>query len=154
MSRAPRSFGLRQAGSVLFQHAIIADDGSTLRQRWFDATLPNAVLEGGERRQLRQRARAVIDRGFDEMDEGVVLQPQRHITETFRLRRLQFRKHRGDQFGILFGHIRLSPVPYHGPSHGVLLVAAAKAARFDPKDAWNPPKDAVSGKIFSGLPRY
>jgi hypothetical protein len=28
-------------------------------------------------------------------------------------------------------------------------VAAAKTARFDPKDVWNRPKDAVAGKIFS-----
>jgi hypothetical protein len=30
-------------------------------------------------------------------------------------------------------------------------LAAAKAARFDPKDVWNRPKDAVAGKIFSGF---
>ena len=88
-------------------HAVIADDGGAFGQRRLDATLPNAALECGERRKLRQRARAVIGCGLDKMDEGVVLQPHRHIAQALGLRRLQFRKHRRDQFGIPVGHFRL-----------------------------------------------
>jgi hypothetical protein len=34
---------------------------------------------------------------------------------------------------------------------GFSSLAAAKAAHLDPKDVWDRPKDAVSGKIFSAV---
>src|SRR3954469_24665297 len=80
--------------SGLAQHPIVADNGSTARHRRLDATVPNTVLERLERRQFRQCAGAVLRGALDEMDEGIVLQPQRHIADTVRLRRLQFGKHR------------------------------------------------------------
>ena len=53
-------------------------------QAYFGAAVADSALERLERRQLGQRARAIIGGGLDKMDKGVVLQPQRQIAQVPR----------------------------------------------------------------------
>ena len=89
----------------LAEHAVIADDGSPAQQRRLDAALADAALERLERRRAWERAAAVFGRGLDQMDEGVVVEPQRKIADAIGLCSLQFGKHRRDQLGIAVGQI-------------------------------------------------
>ena len=55
-----------------------------------------------------------------EMDERIVVQPQRHIADAVRLGGLQFRKHPGNQFGVFVSHFRRGLIPDQGPFHRLL----------------------------------
>src|ERR1700722_10791174 len=51
------------------------------------------------------------------MDEAVVVEPQRKITNALRPGRFQFREHAGDQLGVFVRHLWLGPVSDQGPFH-------------------------------------
>ena len=93
--------------SCFAQHTVVADDGSALRPAAVRRNAPECRSGRLKGRQFRQRAGAVIGRGLDEMDERVIFQPQRKIAHAVGLGRLQFGKHRRDQFGIPVGRFRL-----------------------------------------------
>ena len=63
-------------GLSLIQHPIIADHAGAAEHRRFDATFANSALKRLEGSQLRQRA--VVGFGLDQMNEGIVVQPQRN----------------------------------------------------------------------------
>src|SRR5437763_17179263 len=101
--KTPARIFARDAGLWLVQHPIIADDRNITGLRRLDATLTNSALERLEGGHCRQRA-AGIGFALDEMDERTVFQPQRHVADAFRLRRLQFRKYTGNQLSVLVRH--------------------------------------------------
>ena len=83
---------MRAPRSGLTQHPIIADDRNAAGKRRFKAALANPALECLERGQSRQRIRGI---GFnlDEMNKGIILEPQLEITYTLGFGGFQFREH-------------------------------------------------------------
>src|SRR5579859_955248 len=116
----PGSIGLADFSNRalrLVQHAIIADDGNTLRKRRLDATLANPALKCLESSQARNSAGTVRRVGRDKMNEAVVVQPQRQIANALGPGGFQLLEYRRNQRGVLFGHIGPGFVPDQGPFH-------------------------------------
>jgi hypothetical protein len=91
----PISFSLRTMRaqrSGLTQHPIIADDCNAAGERGFNAAIANPALECLESNQSRQGIRGI---GFslDEMNKGVILEPQRKITYALGFGGFQFGEH-------------------------------------------------------------
>jgi hypothetical protein len=147
-----RLFPRSKSSLRLIQHSIIADNPDAARLWRLEATFANPVLESLEGRKARYGAGAVIGFGLDEMDEAVVVEPQRKIANAFGPRRFQFREYIADQFGVLFGHVGFCLIPDQGPFHHSLqksvfegLVLMACSCLLDVGDG---AEDSVTGKIF------
>src|SRR5690348_14085305 len=67
------------------EHAVIADNGRLARLRRLHAALADAALERLECGKLRNGAAPVLRRALDEMDEGVIVEPDRKIADAVGL---------------------------------------------------------------------
>src|ERR1700716_221915 len=91
--------------SGLRQHPVIADDGDLTGQRRLDAAFANSALERLEGVQRGKRGAALFR--LDEMNEAIVIEPQRQIADAIRRLGLQFLEHFCDQSRIQLCRIRL-----------------------------------------------
>src|ERR1700731_2996983 len=101
---------MRARCSGLTQHSVIADDRNAAGQWWFDAALTNPALERLESSQCRQSARRI---GFslDEMNEAIVIEPERKVANARWPRGFQFLEYFGDQLRVSVGQLRLGLIP-------------------------------------------
>jgi hypothetical protein len=137
---------------LFIQHSIITDDPDATQLWRLKAALADPALKGLEGSKGRYGAGAVIGFGLDEMDEAVVVEPQRKIANAFGPRRFQFREYIGDQFGVPVRHIGFCLIPDQGPFHHSLqrlvfedLFLMACSCVLDVRDG---AKDSVAKKIF------
>src|SRR5260370_28935075 len=126
---------------------MMADDGNAAGHRWFAATLANPAVECLESRQRRKRTRG-IGFGLDEMNESIVVEPQRKIAHALRLGGFQFLEYPGDQLRVSVGQLRLCLIPDHGPFHHFLHGFRSEIIACWPIDVWRPRKDSVARKYF------
>src|ERR1700730_6540894 len=85
--------------SMLRQHAVVADNASTIWRRRLDAAVANAGLECLESLERRQRRGGPLR--LDEVDETIVFKPQHEVTNAFWRLGRQFLEDFCDQSRVL-----------------------------------------------------